>query len=107
VTYPLQNALFAWEEGARRVREAAEASAALERAAEAVVEQLRRRLGSSFRVAELADLYAQGHSWSEEAALAAGAGTRAGWVVDAAFARYAREAQDFGGGRPHERPARD
>jgi hypothetical protein len=34
------------------------------------------------------------------------AGTDAATVVDAAFARYAREASNFAGGRPRERHGR-
>ena len=60
------------------------------RATERLVEELRKRLGSAFTLAELADLYAS----SPELAGAPA------WIVDAAFARYAREASDFAGGRP-------
>ena len=94
--HSVANAVFEWEHGARRV---AAAGGALERAADAVQGELRRRLGSTFTVQELADAYAAGTDWAEETAARAGAGDDAAMAVDAAFARYAREAADFAGGR--------
>jgi len=108
VPYALENALFQWREGERRLSDVEEpARADLELAADAVVEQLRKRLGSSFVLDELADLYAADTDWATELARRHAAGTDAAAVVDAAFARYAREASNFAGGRPretHERP---
>jgi hypothetical protein len=108
VPYALENALFQWTEGEARLAATAEpARADLERVAEAVVEQLRRRLGSSFVLDELADLYAQSTDWATELADRRGAGTDSATVVDAAFARYAREASNYAGGvarERHERP---
>ncbi len=60
------------------------------------MEELRKRLGSRFTVAELADLYASSPDF----------GTDPAWLVDAAFGRYAREASDFAGGRPLSDPER-
>ena len=88
--YALENALFNWEEGARRLREAQEPERGrLERASAAVVEDLRRRLGSTFTLAELADFYAAGTDWAQHDSAA----------VDAAFLQYSREAADYGGRR--------
>lgn len=99
-SYSVDNALFQWEEGERRVREAADVERAqLERSVATVLDDLRRRLGSSFRVEELADLYATDVDWAADLATRAGAGTDAFWTVDAAFGRYAREAVNFAGGR--------
>jgi hypothetical protein len=53
------------------------------------VEELRKRLGSTFTLEELADLYASSPDFSSDPS----------WLVDAAFGRYAREAADYGGGR--------
>jgi hypothetical protein len=56
---------------------------------------------------ELAELYAEGTDWATEVAARHAAGTDAAAVVDAAFARYAREASNYAGGRArekHERP---
>jgi hypothetical protein len=108
--YPVENALFQWEEGYRRLQGARSDEAAyrsLGRAVMAIEEQLRRRLGSSFSVSELADLYASG-DWElsvatysdpdEEAAVLDPAA-----AVDAAFYLYMREASDFAGGAPRPR----
>jgi hypothetical protein len=92
VSYALENALFQWEDGERRVREAEPRERArLQRAAEGVVAGLRKKLGSEFTIQELSDLYASEPDWTTEAVPAP--------AVDAGFARYAREAADFGGGR--------
>ena len=64
--------------------------------------ELRRRLGSSFTVDELADFYASGVDWASDIAQRASAGTDTAWVVDAAFGRYAREAINFAGGKLRE-----
>jgi hypothetical protein len=56
---------------------------------------------------ELTDLYGEGTDWAIAIARRHAAGTDAAMVVDAAFARYAREASNFAGGRArekHERP---
>jgi hypothetical protein len=106
--YALENALFQWRDGERRVAATPEpARADLERAVAAVVDELRKQLGSSFVLDELADLYGDGTDWATELATRHGASTDAATVVDAAFARYAREASNFAGGRArekHERP---
>ncbi len=99
--YALENALFQWEEGERRLGQApASERDRLEPAVAAVREELRRRLGSSFSIAELADLYGGDLDWAIDVATGHAAGTEAAWVVDAAFNRYAREAANFSGGRP-------
>jgi hypothetical protein len=98
----LENALFQWAEGERRVREAA----GLERAVEVVLEELRRRLGGTFTVNELADFYGEGTDWALETAQARAPGGEASHVVDAAFNRYAREARNYAGGRARERHER-
>jgi len=107
MSYAVENALFQWEEGERRLREASEpANSQLERAVLAVIDELRRRLGSAFLVEELADLYARDADWASEVAQTWAAGTDAPWVVDAAFGRYAREATNYAGGRPRDVPRR-
>ena len=85
--YPVENALFQWEDGERRLAEADDST--YRRATESLVEELRRRLGSRFTLEELADLYASPPDLGADPA----------WLVDAAFGRYAREATDFAGGR--------
>jgi hypothetical protein len=108
MAYAVENALYQWREGERRISSAPEpAQADLESAADVVVEALRRRLGSSFVVDELASLYGHDTDWALEIARRNRAGTDAASVVDAAFFRYVREAKDFAGGQPretHEKP---
>jgi hypothetical protein len=95
VSYALENALFQWEEGERRVRDAEPADRArLESVAARVLEGLRQRLGSEFSIQELSDLYGSQDDWTHDAIPPL--------AIDAAFARYAREASDFGGGRPRQ-----
>jgi hypothetical protein len=102
--YAVENALYQWDDGERRLRDAPEpARADLERAVEIVLGELRRRLGSRFVLDELADYYSAGTDWAEELATRYAAGTDSTTVVDAAFARYAREASNYAGGRPRER----
>jgi hypothetical protein len=107
MAYALENALFQWRDGDRRLAGTSEpARADLDRAAYIVIEELRKRLGSTFLVEELADLYDQGTDWATELAARNAAGTDAAAVVDAAFARYAREASNFAGGLARESHAR-
>jgi hypothetical protein len=104
VAYSVDNAVFQWEEGARRLNEApAPERARLDRAVDVVLDELRRRLGSSFSVEELAAFYASDLDWAPELAAAEYAASDATWVVDAAFNRYAREAVNFAGGRHRDR----
>ncbi len=100
MAYAIENALFQWEEGAQRLRDAPDLERAdLELAVATVLDELRRRLGSSFTIDELSAFYAMGVDWAAELARWRSAGADAAWVVDAAFYRYAREATDFAGGR--------
>ena len=96
----LENALYQWQEGERGcARPTRPTRDGWTRADDAVLAELRQRLGSTFTVAELADLYAAGTDWAADVAPAPLGGRRRVAVVDAAFARYAREAADFAGGR--------
>ena len=108
MAYAVENALYQWREGERRVAETSEpARADLDLAVDAVIEEARRRLGSVFVLDELADFYAEGTDWALELARRRRAGTDAATVVDAAFGRYAREASNYAGGvarEKHERP---
>jgi hypothetical protein len=101
VAYALENALFQWEDGERRIRavDNPESRRHLDDAARAVFEELRRRLGGAFTLGELAALYGAGVDWAHDIAERSSAGTDSAWVVDAAFARYARFAADYAGGR--------
>jgi hypothetical protein len=104
VAYSVENAVFQWEEGGRRLREAPDRDRPrLDRDVDAIVDELRRRLGSSFTIEELADLYATDPDWARELAAGQVAASDATSIVDAAFERYAREASNFAGGRPRPR----
>lgn len=108
VSYGLDNAMYQWDAGEARLREAEPLEQAdLERAAAAVGDELRRRLGSSFELGELIALYAQGTDWADDIAARHRAGSDTGAVVDAAFGRYAREAADFAGGRMRHRERKE
>jgi hypothetical protein len=99
-----ENAIYQWQQGERRLRDAPpERSALLERVVGALVSELRRRLGGRFSSQELADLYGTGTGWCLQLAMKTAPedpwAWEAGLVVDAAFARYLREASDYAGGR--------
>jgi hypothetical protein len=96
VPYPLQSAVFQWEQGARRLREADTREA--NRRVDRVLDELRRRLGSTFTAEELADHYGEGTGWADELS------GMESWIVDAAFYRYLREARNYAGGRAPAEP---
>lgn len=104
MSYPLENALFQWEEGWRvmqgLVGDRAERRRA-DRVVAAVQDELRRRIGPTFRAAELAELYGRGTDWCVQVALEAAPGLRTDpqSLADAAFWTYLRGASDFAGGR--------
>jgi hypothetical protein len=103
VGYPLENALFLWEEGLRTLRaigDPAERRRA-DRVVAALHDELRRRIGPTFRAAELADLYGRGTDWCLQVAqeTAPALTTDPGSLADAAFWLYLRGAEDFAGGR--------
>lgn len=98
----LESARREWEDGHRRLHAEARESGQPElllAQVEAVTAELRRRVGGTFTLAELATAYARADSWSRTAV-----GERApapGWprtlslVEAAAFHEYARGAQDY------------
>jgi hypothetical protein len=95
---------FQWREGERRLAAAPrEQRPTLERVVDAVVADLRRRLGGPYSSSELADLYAQGTSWCTDIAYRVAPEDPYAWdpriVADAAFGRYLRGAGDYAGGR--------
>jgi hypothetical protein len=101
---PFDTALPQWDEGTRRLAAVApERRRTMERIADRVVIELRRRLGGPFTTDELVDLYDAGTSWVTDIAAGVAPDDPDAWDVrvvgDAAFARYLREAADFAGGR--------
>jgi hypothetical protein len=106
MSYAVENAIFQWEEGFRALQASRSASAAdraFQKAILAVQDELRKRLGSSFTIAELAALYREGTDWALDATLTRSADeppVASSAAVDAAFYLYMREASDFAGGSP-------
>jgi hypothetical protein len=99
-----ENAIDQWRQGERRLAGAPpERRAVLERLVDALVAELRRRLGGRFSAEELAQLYGRGTTWCLQLAMSAAPEDPWAWdsgvVVDAAFGRYLREAADYAGGR--------
>lgn len=93
-----------WQDGARRL-EGADPSErrAMERVTDAIVLELRRRLGGPFTTSELAALYdEQGTDWIFDIATRVAPHDPSAWdmptVAGAAFARYVRQASDYAGG---------
>lgn len=101
--YPIENALFQWEQGWRDLQtlEDPRARRLADRVVDGVREELRRRIGPTFSAAELADLYGRGTDWCQQVAIdvAPGASGDAQSLADAAFWIYLRGATDFAGGR--------
>lgn len=98
----IQVARFAWEEGLRRL----EADRSTLRGVRnelsfAVVDELRRRLGVTFSVAQLAQAYGGASAWYFEVAARAAPAQPDAWdpavALDAGFARMARLATDAPG----------
>ena len=91
-----------WELGHRRLQqdvgETPRGEAVLAEV-EAVLAELRRRVGGSFTLAELADVYVSAETWSREAVAeiepASGWPRRLATVTDAAFHLYSRGALDY------------
>jgi hypothetical protein len=91
-----------WEEGYRRLRDLERDPAASNRLhaeVDAVLAELRRRVGATFDLAQLARAYAGADEWARDA-IEEGV-EHAGWVrtaslaADAAFHLYARGATDY------------
>jgi hypothetical protein len=106
VSYPLESALYQWEDGYRRLRELSadpRSAAQANRAVEAIRDQLRRRIGPTFSSAQLADLYGAGTDWCLEAARRAlpeaASALDPQAIIDGAFYLYLRGATDWSGGR--------
>lgn len=94
----VEHARQQWEEGHRRLQAYASdrpLSDRLHRQVDVVLDELNRRLGQTFTLAQLADVYRDADRWLPEAV---GPGASAGHltvVQDAAFHRFARGAVDY------------
>ena len=98
-----ETAVQQWRAGERRL-DAVEGRErrVLDRVVDAILAELRRRLGGPFTSEELADLYDAGTSWCMDIAVALAPEEPRAWesdLFDAAFARYLRQATDYAGGR--------
>ena len=99
----VESARREWEEGSRRLAEEAGDAAGADRLlaqVDAVTDELRRRVGGTYTLAELARAYAGAESWSRD--VVAERAPLPGWprtlsiVEAAAFHQYARGAVDYG-----------
>lgn len=95
----LETSLHQWQDGERRFTQTPEGERrGVERVIERLVAELRWRLGGSFAVAELVELYDGSSSWSLGIALQTAPGDPLAWeqwVADVAFYRYLRRARDW------------
>ena len=102
VTEQLDSARRDWDEGYRRLLAEARDPVAAERLhaqVGAVTDELRKRVGATFTLAELARAYAGSEQWARDAvserAPAPGWPRTLALVGDAAFHLYARAAVDY------------
>ena len=98
----VESARREWEEGHRRLQDEARREPAPERLlaqVDAVAAELRRRVGGTFTLRELATAYGEAERWSRDAVAERAAAP--GWprtlslVEAAAFHEYSRGAQDY------------
>lgn len=95
-------ARFSWEDGLARIALAAPpaVTAGRRRIMAAVHDELRRRVGITFTLIELARVYEGASSWYLELAVRVAPKVPDSWdpatTMDAAFATYARGASDAG-----------
>ena len=103
MSYPLENALFQWEDGWRALQaiEDLRTRRLADRVVESIREELRRRIGPTFAAAELAELYGRGTDWCLQVAIDVAPAMEgdAQSLADAGFWLYLRGATDFAGGR--------
>jgi hypothetical protein len=98
----LEAARQQWAEGSRRLESQASDPDVYERLLnqlEAATEELRKRVGETFTLAQLADVYGASDTWMREAveerAATPGWARQLSVVQDAAFHLYARGATDY------------
>jgi hypothetical protein len=98
----VEHARQQWEEGHRRLESRARDRPVYDRLhaqVEALTDELRRRVGQTFTLAQLAGVYAGAERWSRDAAMRGAPETARpedlATVEDAAFHLYARGAVDY------------
>ena len=94
----VENARLQWEDGYRRLKEHASDAPLYQHLlaqVDTLIDELNRRVGQTFTLAELAAAYGEADRWLLEV-LSPGAGAvQLGLVEDAAFHLYARGAVDY------------
>lgn len=102
MTVDVTSARHEWEAAYRRLEQAqreSRAAESLRRQLRVVTDELRRRVGSTFTVGELADEYYRADDWArsavEEHASSPGWSASLALVEGAAFHLYARGATDY------------
>lgn len=92
------SALIEWDAGEKRLDEPGPARDARLRVVAAVDDELRRRVGPSYSLADLLSAYGESSAWFLQLAERVAPSTPAAWdpsaTLDAAFARWARNASD-------------
>jgi hypothetical protein len=98
----VEHARQQWEDGHRRLESRARDRAVYDRLhaqVEALTDELRRRVGQTFTLAQLASVYTGAERWSRDAAVRGAPETARpedlATVEDAAFHLYARGAVDY------------
>lgn len=102
-TARVEVAMIEWEEGRRRFQELAASLSSqreyvLRRVVEELIDEVQRRMGATFTLEQLTELYDTSEPWCREVAQRT---TDQVWAHDlsvvqaAAFARYARNATDY------------
>ena len=94
----VMTAMLDWDAGDRRIDEPSPARDQRLRVMAAVEDELRRRLGSRYTLSDLQKVYDGSSRWFLTLAERTAPGTHDAWdpsvALDAAFARWARNAQD-------------
>ncbi len=99
--YPLDNALFNWEAGARhmdRLEAGGRGGPALA-VVNLIRDEIRRRVGVTFTAAELARFYGSGTDWVRQLEGIDASAPDLQDLTDAAFHEQVKAATDFAGGR--------
>jgi hypothetical protein len=96
-TVAVEHARQLWEEGHRRLQSHASDPALydrLSRQVDTIIDELNRRLGQSFTLAQLADAYREADRWLPQV-IPPGGASHIALVQDAAFHRHATGAVDY------------
>lgn len=97
-TPAVASALIEWDAGEKRLDEPGPHRDARLRVVAAVDDELRRRVGATYSLGDLVRAYDASSSWFLEVAERVAPGSPAAWdssaTLDAAFARWARNASD-------------